>query len=270
MHRAWFLGFAIAAALASSAPIARAQQLSEEDSEARVHFRLGNVYYESGRFAEAAGEFQQAYDLSHRPALLYNIFVAHRDAGNLGPAIQALREYLRLVPDAEQHEQLTARLRSMERLHQERGGEAAPAEPAQPTETTATATATTATTNTTTTIEPAQTRGAETWVPGWIIAGVGGALVVAGVVTGVLALDAQSQLAEICDPDGACDPGFEPTRDSAALLAGLTDGFIIGGGVIAAAGVVLALVLATSGEESPSAGVFCGPDGCMGAVRAQF
>ena len=57
------------------------------DDEGRVHFRLGTAYYESGRFRQAAAEYQQAYDLSRRPALLYNIFLAWRDAGDVAQHI---------------------------------------------------------------------------------------------------------------------------------------------------------------------------------------
>ena len=98
---------------ASAAP-ALAQ--GEDESEARMHFRVGRAYYDSGRFLEAAHEFEEAYRQSDRPQLLYNIFVAYRDAGRLQEAMEALRRYLELVPDAENRDQLTARLAAMERV----------------------------------------------------------------------------------------------------------------------------------------------------------
>src|SRR4051794_4468626 len=87
--RACLAAVVIGALGASSIALA---QPSNADEQARTHFRLGNVHYEAGEFVEAAAEFQAAYELSHRPQLLYNIFVAHRDAGNLPQAISALRE----------------------------------------------------------------------------------------------------------------------------------------------------------------------------------
>lgn len=241
---------------------ARAQDSAEDganEGDARMHFRLGRAYHESGRFAEAATEFQRAYELSGRPALLYNVFVAHRDAGNLGPAIGALREYLRLNPDAEEREQLTARLAAMERLAEQQG--VAVAQPA--------------TTGTTTSAAPTPTRsdtpaGGSTWTPGWILVGVGAAAVAGGIVTGILALGEQAALADLCDDARLCDPGFEGTRDSAALLAGLTDGLLIGGAVIAVTGVILALVV-PSGEDPPArASLMCTGDGCFGAATLRF
>ncbi len=288
------LGFVavLVLSLACAAGPAAAQggeQLSEADQEARVHFRLGNAYYESGRFADAAREFEEAYRFSNRPALLYNVFVAHRDGGNLLPAIQALRGYLRLVPDAEDREQLTARLAAMERMYRQQQGHDAPdAQPGQATSsdpnaqasetesstpeethaTTATEPASSATTSTPTHADTAG--GGGTWMPGWSMAGVGGAAVIAGVITGVMALDAQSQLSQMCDASGACDPGFEGTRDSGAALAGATDGLLIGGGVLAAAGVVLALVLGGGEESATTAAVGCTQNGCSGVVRGRF
>lgn len=244
---------------------AAAQDQAAEESgegEARMHFRVGRAYYESGRFAEAAREFQMAYDLSHRPALLYNVFVAHRDAGNVGPAIHALREYLRLNPDAEEREQLTARLATMERMAQQQGlgTQATSSEPSA----TPSASASDGT--------PPESGGGggSMWVPGWIVAGVGAAAVVAGVVTGFLALGEQAALDPWCDDARICDPGFEPTRDRAGMLAGITDALLIGGGVVAVAGVVLALVVPSGDRDSPSASIMCTSQGCVGVGTIRF
>ena len=57
-----------------------AQPTAQQEQEARAHFQLGRTLYDGGRFEEAAREFVQAYELSHRAQLLYNIFLAWRDA----------------------------------------------------------------------------------------------------------------------------------------------------------------------------------------------
>ncbi len=75
------------------------------DDVARRHFRLGRAHYANGEFAQAATEFEQAYHLSNRPALLYNVYVAYRDAQDLPHAASSLSEYLRLVPNAPDHDQ---------------------------------------------------------------------------------------------------------------------------------------------------------------------
>ena len=90
----------------------------------------------------------------------------------------------------------------------------------------------------------------------------------------MLALDAQASLESDynCDAEGRCDPGFEGARDSGATLAGLTDGLLIGGLVVAATGVVLAFVLADDGGDEDTArfDFSCGPTGCMAGLRGQL
>jgi tetratricopeptide (TPR) repeat protein len=70
-----------------------ARTMSAIDAEAREHFQLGRSFYEQGSFQQAAEEFEIAYRLSARPQLLYNVYVARRDAGNQPMAIDALRGY---------------------------------------------------------------------------------------------------------------------------------------------------------------------------------
>src|SRR4051794_6738550 len=75
-------GSTVAPTTPATAPAATPASAPSDD-EARVHFRLGTAYYDSGRFAQAAEEFKQAHELSQRPQLLYNLFLAYRDAGDL-------------------------------------------------------------------------------------------------------------------------------------------------------------------------------------------
>src|SRR5690349_9367524 len=45
--------------------------MAADDEQARAHFPVARQRYQDGEFTQAAREFQQAYNLSHRPALLY-------------------------------------------------------------------------------------------------------------------------------------------------------------------------------------------------------
>ncbi|HEX7478701.1 MAG TPA: hypothetical protein VF331_12905 [Polyangiales bacterium] len=103
-------------ALALSAwPCVRASaQPASDEAEARAHFKLGEAYYETGKFADATHEFEEAYRISQRPALLYNLYLANRDAGRLQAAALALRSYLQAVPGDPRAEQLRARLAALE------------------------------------------------------------------------------------------------------------------------------------------------------------
>src|SRR5206468_2722341 len=54
------------------------------------------------------------YGLSGRGQLLYNVYLAYRDAQDSPNAARALRGYLAAVPDAEDREHLQARLTALE------------------------------------------------------------------------------------------------------------------------------------------------------------
>lgn len=280
----------------SLAAPAAAQEAEAGESEARLHFRVGRAYHDSGRFIEAAHEFEEAYRLSpERPELLYNIFVAYRDGGQMRPAADALRNYLERVENVENRDQLGARLAAMERViarqgtgsdEATEGGGATGSEGSEGTGAgTGAGTESTETTgggaagSSSSSSSSSSSTGTDTggggglWVPGFIIGGVGAAAAIAGIITGVLALDARSSLEADynCDTNGVCDAGFEGARDSGALLAGLTDGLIIGGAVVAVVGVVLAFVLADDGSSDTAHIDFgCSPDGCGATVRGSF
>jgi hypothetical protein len=108
---------------------------------------------------------------------------------------------------------------------------------------------------------------------GWIVGGVGLAAIIAGVITGVMALDAQSTLDQMCGPDHhSCPAGFESTRNNGQTFGAATDGLLIGGGVALAAGVVLLFVLEGGGSssETPPVSASCGPTGCSAFVTGRF
>lgn len=75
----------------------RAQE--DPEARARAHFQVGRAYYNDGKFDEAAREFEQAYELTGAVPLLYNIYIAHRDAQRPRQARDALKRFLALAPD---------------------------------------------------------------------------------------------------------------------------------------------------------------------------
>jgi hypothetical protein len=88
---------------------------------------------------------------------------------------------------------------------------------------------------------------------GFITAGVGGAAVIGGVITGLMAKGAESEALDQCNGDN-CDPDAEESFDSAASLATVTNVLLIGGGVLAAAGVGLIVFGGgSSAEQAPNA-----------------
>jgi tetratricopeptide (TPR) repeat protein len=76
---------------------ARAADISPE---AKRHVELGMQHYEAGEYQDAVTEFELAYRLSGRPALLFNIARAEAKLGHDENVIAFLRRYLEERPDA--------------------------------------------------------------------------------------------------------------------------------------------------------------------------
>lgn len=240
-----------------------------DDERARGAFRLGRQYYEQGRFAEAAAEFERAYGLSGRGQLLFNAYLAYRDARDDENAVRTLRGYLAEVPDAPDRAHLEARLAALERgIEERRDSEArqqAETEEARRQAEEARRQAE----------EAARPRyreiPGETWP--WIVMGAGAAMVVGGAITGAVALGERSSLDEEC-PLQLCPAGsdVEGRQSTIEALAITTDVLLVGGGVVAVTGLVLGIVLGprTEAIEAPPVAAACTGEGCFVAVRGDF
>jgi len=256
------------------------------DAQARSHYRVGLTLYQEGRFRDSAAEFQQAYDLSHRSQLLYNVYLAYRDAGDVEHSTTALRQYLAESPDdhTDQRQALVARLASMdETVRQQQAQQAALAEQQRTLETQRQAVA----------AHEEELRRAEAArqaheaelraqaarthtsyglsVPGIVVGGVGLAAVVTGIIVGSIGLSTASDLDKMC-PSHLCPASAAGTRDSARLLTGLGDALWISGAGIAAVGLLLFLLNVGSPSETVTASgtpvtASCGLGGCTAGIR---
>lgn len=111
----------------------------------------------------------------------------------------------------------------------------------------------------------------------WVVAGAGAALMVAGAVTGVVALGKESDMATAC-PNDVCPSTFDlaGARSSAKTMIGVTDVLLIGGGVLVAGGVTWALLTPgprpreRAAARSPSFAATCGPTGCAATAKVTF
>lgn len=214
------------------------ETLKTLDEAARLRFILGRTRYEEGRFEQAAEEFALAYKLSGRPQLLYNLYVAHRDAAQWPQAIEALRGYLAKVPDAPDRVNLQARLKSMEdqaaRLEEER----AQAERERSERARLAALPV---------VAPKRSK-----VP-WVLIGSGGSLLAASVVTGVLAKRKDDDLDAACADGGAvCPKWLEGDANAAYSLAVTTDVLWSVGAASALTGLVLWLTGALDRDAQPA------------------
>jgi tetratricopeptide (TPR) repeat protein len=230
------------------------------DTEARQHFQVGKALLDAGRFAQAAEEFEAAYRLSGRPQLLYNLYVASRDAGQLDKAVESLRTYLAKVPDAPDRINLIARLDSLEAQQREKVAQeertraaAADAERAR---------------------AEAKTRPRtvvdKSIVP-WILMGSGGLLAVVSVGTGVAALNKSTELEDNCFNDTACPGSEQGNIDSAQKLSITTDVLWGTGAALAVTGFVLWVTGALDTErEVPGGSVAVSQDGFSASFATRF
>ncbi|MEM1031426.1 MAG: tetratricopeptide repeat protein [Myxococcota bacterium] len=107
----WTRGLLITAmvlpAMAMSPAVARAQNTYDEpvtaddDAKAKELYLLGDQRYEEGRYREAIEAFEEAYRLSRRPQLLFNLANANERLGNPAAALRHLEAYLPAADDDE-------------------------------------------------------------------------------------------------------------------------------------------------------------------------
>ena len=79
----------------------RTARAEDADTKAaRKHFQRGEKLFNLGKFDDALGEYEAAYERKPLPGFLYNIAQCHRNLGNYKQAVFGYRNYLRQVPDA--------------------------------------------------------------------------------------------------------------------------------------------------------------------------
>jgi tetratricopeptide (TPR) repeat protein len=250
-------------------PVAVAQE-SEDEQQARIHFEAGRLHYAKGRFEEAGREFRQAYELSGNSALLYNMFLAYRDADRLPQAVEALASYLEEVPDQSNRAGLEARLRTM-RARLERQQAAAEAGVPEADRVVDEADEDPSPVDASLSDVDADEAGGGVPTGAWVTMAAGGAMVLGAVITGVMAKGAESDLHDACPGLTGCDPALQSTRDRARRLGLVTDVLWITGAV-AAVGGLLWLLLGRGSDEKPTPDVAigCGPGGCSLAYERSF
>ncbi|MET0385490.1 MAG: hypothetical protein ABW321_06010 [Polyangiales bacterium] len=100
----------------------------DPDHAARGHFERGRSAYEAGEYRDAWAEFHEAYQLSNRPELLFNIGQTADRLGQDADAIKAFNLYLKRLPDAQNRRDVENRVRALrERL--DKSTSAGPAAP---------------------------------------------------------------------------------------------------------------------------------------------
>jgi tetratricopeptide (TPR) repeat protein len=208
-----------------------------EEEAARVHFLSGQAYYDQAAYADALREFNEAYRISNRPALLYNVALCYERLDKFSEAIVSMQQYLDASPKAEDRASVEARI---ERL-KEREKRAVVAQPSP-------APAAAAVT------PPAVPSGASPprrRVATWVVGGLGLGLLVGALASGIVAKKDFDSLKKDCGGFN-CDPSQVPdaaSRRSAGNAASIATDVLW---PIGTAAVVAAIVLVfVEGRKPP-------------------
>jgi tetratricopeptide (TPR) repeat protein len=207
--------------LSSSLALAQTAPTANDQEAAKAHFMAGSAYYEQANYNDAVKEFTEAYRLSQRPDLLYNIALAYERLEKWDDAIEALQKYLRDKPGAQDHAIIQTRIENLQKRKSEARAQpvAAPAEPQPKSE------------------PPAK----HNYAAGGALLGVGLAALAASIGTGASALNLKSELESVCN-NKVCPPSDKSKADTGQALAISTDVLISVGAAAAIVGVVLLIV----------------------------
>lgn len=241
----------------------------EETARARELFQRAEGRYGAGEYKEALELYQQAYKLKPLPGFLFNLGQCERKLGRCDKALVHFREFLRQLPGAPNRETVEALIRECEvevqKTKKERdrpvGATAAsppekstaPSSPEPPPKPTITA------------------RPREGLHPVWFwsCAGLAGALLVTGAVTGVLTLDMSSEYKDSATPQNR----RRELKDNAAITGNVSTVTIAAGAAAAVATGVLFFFTRWGGDnerEQPRVSGAVLPGGGGFSLQASF
>lgn len=92
-----------------------AEAQDSNDAEAEARFTAGEIAFSAGRFDDALGDFQRAYELSERPELLYNIGLSAYRLRQDELALESFERFLELLPNHPNEEQVQGRIQAIHR-----------------------------------------------------------------------------------------------------------------------------------------------------------
>lgn len=120
------------ASLAFAPPaFAQSSPTPEEVEQAKQLFRNGADLYDEGRYEDAIAAWQEAYNLSKQPVLLFNIANAYERLGRYQESYDALNRYRAFAPESER-EAIERRLVNLEARLKEQPTTTTPATTPEP------------------------------------------------------------------------------------------------------------------------------------------
>ncbi|MGH1344256.1 MAG: tetratricopeptide repeat protein [Nannocystales bacterium] len=212
----------VAFSVAASPRPAAASAPTETAEDPAALFNQAETLYREGRYEEAIEILEALVDGYPEPILRFNLGRAYESAGLVEPAMEAYRQYLEAAPDAPDRASVEARL---DRLEARIPAELEPRPAAVPVEEE----------------PPEETPPPEAPRPiiaPWIVAGVGGAALIAGGVLGGLS---RARVSEAEDMETNQVRAVD-AQDEARNFGRISTGALIVGGALVVAGVTWGII----------------------------
>ena len=236
-------------------------QGTDDDRRARELYDNGAILYEEGRYEDAIEAWLEAYRISERSLLLFNIANAQERVGLWREALETLNRYRAFAPAGErdvldrrmanierrvkEQEAVEAEQRAVEEEEARQAEEARAAEEAAAEEAASNATGP-AKGGTAGGARPPRGFGAGLLIGGLAGAGAGGGL-------SALSLVKRQEIEALCKPAGDalfCPQTVAPLEAEEAQFSLAGDIALIAGGAVAGTGLILVIVDAATGRRS--------------------
>ena len=277
----WALVVAVAApatVAAQGADPPAAETAGDADTRARDAYKKGDALYAEGDYEGAIEQFKLAYDLSQRPALLFNLANAYERVGRYAEALEALEGYAPTAPETDR-ERIRKRIDSLrKRVEEESQPAPAPTTTAAPTASAAPTAPPPASASQPPPPRPGPVRdpgedkgGEEGSAPilGYTLLGVGGIGLAVGAFFGFSALGARDSAKKACSSDKTCPSGAQDDLDQDSQHSLIAD-ISLGVGVAALAAGFYLVLTHDSGSSDASATTAIGAQPRAGGGEVQF
>jgi len=237
---------AVPPAEAQRKPAASAKKPGKNDpklAEAKRYFQQGEEFYSKGDYEKAIEAWEKSYELSQKDLILESIANAYERLGEAEKARDYLAKWREAAP-ADEHADLDARIAKLDERVAKQKAEQAERDKAE---------ADRIAREKKDAEQREKNASGKLFLPGVILAGVGGAAAIGGGVLDILAATKRPDASLVCGttPDGKqlCRTSARDDIESSNTFATVGDIMLIAGGVTAAVGVVL--VITQSNKKNP-------------------
>jgi tetratricopeptide (TPR) repeat protein len=248
----------------------------QKKAEAKSLYEKGLSHYNLGEFDFAVKAFREAYAISSKPGLLFNIAQSFRLKKDYEQATYFYQTYLRLQPDAPNRVDVEARLKEMQEAMEE-AKKQAEKKPIGTIPPDGNAAVTTTTTTTTTQQkaggpekrEPTGVKAQTLLTAGYATAGAGAALVITGVIFGNMAKSAEKELNQLNADHGSWGQEQQDKYDAGKRNNTIALVSFVAGGAALVTGATL-FVMGTMKKSKTKVAVTPTPNGTTFAVGWSF